>query len=257
MYERIYTRKLNLSYCDAGTRSNGSSRQSVYEKKVMNGFSDGICITSVSIYDGKLIPSCNIVSCYGSMHAAYRYSREEHVRDEMADLEFFGALMARNDVDDARYGPTTRRQRNMDAWMRGLPATDPRAVVDPQIEGNCNAILIDWFHRDITVVFHMNEANEDYLLEHGSLWIEIYVCLVRLLSLDEFEDWYVRGLYWTRALYCLHLLHSGGCITAGRFFDRLLHFVGVEGLFDDCQTIIARQVDLFLNERGINLAEEG
>eukprot|EP00918_Siedleckia_nematoides_P066517 GHVU01144700.1.p1 GENE.GHVU01144700.1~~GHVU01144700.1.p1 ORF type:complete len:166 (-),score=13.95 GHVU01144700.1:186-683(-) len=164
--------------------------------------------------------------------------------------------MAHQGLNNARYGPAARRQRNMDARIFGRPEGDAQAIVDPRIEGTCTALLVEWFHRNIFVVFRMPEANEEYLLEHGSLWQEIYVCLVRVLLLDEFEEWHVREIYWARALYCLFIVHETGDATAGRLWHDLLHFVRVPELFIEVQLIVARQLDHFLNERGINLGEE-
>eukprot|EP00918_Siedleckia_nematoides_P075636 GHVU01165564.1.p1 GENE.GHVU01165564.1~~GHVU01165564.1.p1 ORF type:complete len:196 (+),score=4.58 GHVU01165564.1:692-1279(+) len=148
------------------------------------------------------------------------------------DLAWFRELLSDEDLRPVRYLPETRLQRPMESWLHGRP-------VEELIRLGCNRSLLIWFSEQTRGRTHMDGADEEYILERGTLWQEVYVCLLRFESLDDHEVRRERGLYWARALYCLFLLCDAGCPNAPNYFSAVLNTsvlsidnMGVNGLFN-------------------------
>eukprot|EP00918_Siedleckia_nematoides_P066337 GHVU01144260.1.p1 GENE.GHVU01144260.1~~GHVU01144260.1.p1 ORF type:complete len:210 (+),score=14.79 GHVU01144260.1:1202-1831(+) len=194
------------------------------------------------------------MSCCVCISTAYQLPDASAEENLLLDLTFFRAIMEQEELADFQFGPAARRRRNLDA--RRFRSEEREIVVDPQIDLICHTLMIEWFHRDIQTVFEMSGDDEEYILEHGSIWQEIYVCMLRF-CLPNGSDRQVRQMYWTRAVYCLFLVREAGCGTGSRLWHDLLHYMRVPEIFIECSRIVARECDQFIQVRGgMNIVEE-
>eukprot|EP00918_Siedleckia_nematoides_P015428 GHVU01033440.1.p1 GENE.GHVU01033440.1~~GHVU01033440.1.p1 ORF type:complete len:196 (-),score=20.06 GHVU01033440.1:172-759(-) len=169
------------------------------------------------------------------------------------DLGWFRGLLSDVELRPARYLPATRYDRPMETWYHHRPVEDI-------IRLGCNRSVLLWFLDQGRG--HMEGGEEAYLLERGTLWQEIYTCLLRFEVLHEVEARYERDVYWARALYCLFLLCEAGIVTSRTYFWAVLNTsivnqagVAPGGLFTLLENEIYRSTVVDLQDMGV-LARE-
>eukprot|EP00918_Siedleckia_nematoides_P000639 GHVU01001548.1.p1 GENE.GHVU01001548.1~~GHVU01001548.1.p1 ORF type:complete len:165 (+),score=11.65 GHVU01001548.1:1854-2348(+) len=91
----------------------------------------------------------------------------------------------------------------------------------------CQTLLQAWFTGPWQEGVEMAEATGDFLLAHGSLWMEIYVCMLRIRAMPEELVW-DHAVYWARMIHCLYVLHANSTCRVEALLEQVLHGYNID-----------------------------
>eukprot|EP00918_Siedleckia_nematoides_P103017 GHVU01224922.1.p2 GENE.GHVU01224922.1~~GHVU01224922.1.p2 ORF type:complete len:159 (-),score=19.39 GHVU01224922.1:1621-2097(-) len=128
-----------------------------------------------------------------------------------------GSILEEDTMQDGIYSLMPRWARERRHGWTSEPAEDGGAR-----RHQCYLRLHEWFNGPVNYDDGMEEEDEEYLLENGSLWQEIYVCCRACLGTPMNRNWDYRA-YWARAVFCLYLTQLHGDRSAARLLNEFLH----------------------------------